>query len=151
MRNSTLNQKTKIVSSALDICSRSEQKRCQSQVVSDEEAGKVAGVFRFFRTENYKRKGATRGYGDDEMRKQGDEERKISLFPPLLVSPSPFFPSSSSTTYGPLQVTDEKVSENARTLPPSAGKTSVTVNVHVPFPFCPPNAASGLAGLNDPV
>ena len=44
-----------------------------------------------------------------------------------------------------------KVSEKARTLPPSSGKTSVTVNVHVPFPFCPLNAASGLAGLNDPV
>jgi hypothetical protein len=85
------------------------------------------------------------------MRKQGDEERKISPSPFPHVSLSPFLPSYSSTTYGPVQVTDVKVSENARTLPPSAGKTSVTVNVHVPFPFCPLNAASGLAGLNNPV
>ena len=50
-----------------------------------------------------------------------------------------------------LQVKVVKANENARTLPPSNEATSLTVNVHVPFPFCPLNAASGLAGLNDPV
>jgi hypothetical protein len=50
-----------------------------------------------------------------------------------------------------LQVKVVKASENARTLPPSNEATSLTVNVHVPFPFSPLNAASGLAGLNEPV
>ena len=91
------------------------------------------------------------GQRDGEIRKQEEGEGKISLSPLPLVYLSTFLHSYSSTTYGPVQTMFVKVSENARTLPPSAGKTSVTVNVHVPFPFCPLNAASGLAGLNDPV
>jgi hypothetical protein len=75
------------------------------------------------------------GQRDGEIRKQGEEEGKISLSPLPLVSLSTFLPSYSSTIYGPVQTMFVKVSENARTLPPSSGKTSVTVNVHVPFPF----------------
>ena len=50
-----------------------------------------------------------------------------------------------------LQAKVVNLNEKARTFPPSNAATSLTVNVHVPFPFCPLNAASGLAGLNEPV
>jgi hypothetical protein len=46
-RNLIANQKTKIVSSELDICSSSARRRGQSRRVSDEEAGMVAGIFDF--------------------------------------------------------------------------------------------------------
>src|SRR5262249_17903708 len=95
-----------------------------------------------------------------ETGRQEDRERKISLSPLLPVSPSPrlLVPLSTcpylpipATACDPPQPKVVNLNENARKLPPSSGTASVTVNVHVPFPFCPLNAASGLAGLNDPV
>src|SRR5262245_9134491 len=93
--------------------------------------------------------------GDSETKRQGDKERKVSLSPLLLVSLStnplcPYFPTPA-TASELLQVKVVKANENARTFPPSNAATSLTVKVHVPFPFCPLNAASGLAGLNEPV
>src|SRR6185503_3433347 len=73
--------------------------------------------------------------------------------PPFVLSPCPlcpYFPTPAEASEL-LQTKDVNDNENARTLPPSSGTRSETVNVHVPFPFCPANAESGLAGLNDPV
>ena len=69
---------------------------------------------------------------------------------PQSVSLIAYFPAPA-TPCGLLQAKVVKANENARTLPPSNEATSLTVNVQVPFPFCPLNAASGLAGLNEPV
>jgi len=98
--------------------------------------------------------------GDKRKGGQGDKERKISLSPllPIPLSPCllvllplcPYLPTPAEAREL-LQTKDVKDNENARTLPPSSGTRSETVSVHVPFPFCPLNAESGLAGLNDPV
>jgi hypothetical protein len=101
--------------------------------------------------------------GDKETRRQGDKETRrekssclpFSLSPRLPVSPSscplcPYFPTPAAASELP-QLKVEKANENARTLPPSRSATSSTVNIHVPFPFSPLNAASGLTGLNNPV
>jgi hypothetical protein len=90
------------------------------------------------------------------LKKQGEKEikelRKSLSRIPFSLSPCPHVPISPLPNfYGVVQEIFVKVNENARTLPPSAGKTSVILNVQVPFPFCPLNAASGVAGLNEPV
>ena len=89
---------------------------------------------------------------DKETKRRGDKEKKISLSPLRFVSLSlcTYFPTPAEASEL-LQTKDVKLNENARTLPPSSGTRSETVNVHVPFPFCPLNAESGLAGLNEPI
>jgi hypothetical protein len=76
------------------------------------------------------KKGETRGQG------QGDKE-KISPCLPFALPTCPLCPyfPSPATASELLQVKVVKDNENARTLPPSNEATSLTVNVHVPFPF----------------
>ena len=66
----------------------------------------------------------------------GDKE-EISPCLPFALSTCPLCPyfPSPATASELLQVKVVKDNENARTLPPSNEATSLTVNVHVPFPF----------------